>query len=233
MFQKLDRKRLPEVVADAIEEALLTGSFAVGSQLPSEQDLARQFGVSRNVIREGSKFLKERGLIGIQNGSGAYVLQPSSAAINSALGRYIRLLGAQENLTALYEARRILEGENARLAAQRADEQDMRMLGECLKRMADHAGSVERWSEADLEFHMAIARATHNPFLTVLLEPLVGQLRHVIAEGFIIPGAAERGLEAHTHLFECIQKRDPDGAYAAILEHLRDSETRLQKIETE
>jgi GntR family transcriptional repressor for pyruvate dehydrogenase complex len=229
-FPKLDRKLLPEMVADAIEDAILQRAFPVGSQLPSEQDLARQFAVSRNVVREAFKFLKERGLIEIHNGSGAYVLEPSSAATSNALGRYIRLLGEQQNLEALYEARRVIEGANARMAAERADDNDLRVLGDCLARMADHAGSIERWSEADLEFHLAVARATHNPYLTVLVEPLVGQLRRVIAEGYVIPGAAERGLGAHTRLYHCIRDRDAEGAYQAILEHLQDSEARLQKV---
>src|SRR3954447_11094963 len=107
-FNKISRKRLPDMVAGEIEEAIIDGTFAIGTQLPSEQQLATQFGVSRNVVREAFKFLKERGLIEILNGSGAYVSQPSSEATSNALGRYIRLLGAQSSIAALYEARRVL-----------------------------------------------------------------------------------------------------------------------------
>src|SRR5436190_7356616 len=113
-FEKVERKRLPEQVAGEIEEAIIGGTFGVGSQLPSEQNLADQFGVSRNVVREAFKFLKERGLIEIHNGSGAYVCQPSGEATSNALGRYIRLLGAESSISALYEARRTLESANAR-----------------------------------------------------------------------------------------------------------------------
>lgn len=227
-FTKLPRKPLPEVVASEIEEAIITGIFAVGNQLPSEQQLADQFGVSRNVVREAYKFLKERGLIEILNGSGAYVLRPSPAATSDALGRYIRLLGAYQSITALYEARRLLEGSNVRLAAERGDAQDHQYLDECLQRMEEHAGLIERWSEADLDFHLGIAKATHNPFLRLLLEPLVDQLRGVIAEGYIVPGAVERGLEAHRNLYQLIKNRDGEGAYMVIIEHLRDSESRIE-----
>src|SRR4051794_40347620 len=141
-FQKIERKRLPELVANQIEEAIIAAEHPVGSQLPSEQQLANQFGVSRNVVREAFKFLKERGLISIVNGSGAYVSQPSTEPTSSALGRYIRLLGAHESIEMLYEARRLLEGTNARLAALRADSRDLQTLAACLQRMQEHAGSI-------------------------------------------------------------------------------------------
>jgi len=228
-FKKIERRPLSERVASEIEESIITGNFSVGSQLPSEQRLADQFGVSRNVVREAFKVLRERGLIEIQNGSGAYVRRPDSGITSDALGRYIRLMGADTSIEALYETRRILEGATARLAAQRADAADLDVLETCLNRMREHAGSVERWSEADLEFHLAVARATHNPFLILLLQPLVDQVRSVIVEGYAVPGATERGLAAHTKIWEAIKSRDADSAYEAIMDHLRDSEGRIQQ----
>jgi GntR family transcriptional regulator, transcriptional repressor for pyruvate dehydrogenase complex len=231
-FTKVQRKPLPEIVAGEIEEAIIIGTFVIGSQLPSEQQLADQFGVSRNVIREAFKFLKERGLIEIMNGSGAYVRRPSHTPTSDALGRYIRLLGAHESIVALYEARRILEGWNARLAAERADSHDLDYLSDCLQRMEEHAGSIEKWSEADLDFHLGVANATHNAFLRLLLEPLVDQLRGVIAEGYVVPGAVERGLESHRNLYHLIKDRNVEGAYTAIIEHLSDSESRIEAHHT-
>lgn len=230
IFNKVPKVRLPEIVAAEIEEAIMSGLFAAGSQLPSEQQLAGQFGVSRNVVREAFKFLKERGLIEIYNGSGAYVCQPSGLPTSHALGRYIRLMGVHTSVGALYEARRTLEAANARLAATRATPEDFALLTAHLQQMQDHSGSIDRWSEADLAFHLDVARATHNPFFSVLLEPLVDQMRDVIAEGFRVPGAAERGLAAHRRLLGCLMARDPDGAEAAILDHLSDSEARVQRL---
>jgi DNA-binding FadR family transcriptional regulator len=231
MFKKIERKRLSEQVASEIEEAIMTGRYTAGSALPSEQRLAEQFGVSRNVVREAFKFLKERGLIDIQNGSGAYVCEPNADAASDALFRYIRLTGANESIEGLYEARRILEGNNARLAAQRANARDLSALEDCLTRMkAALDGSIEKWSDADLAFHLGIARATHNPFLSILLEPLVDQLREVIAEGYLVPGATDKGLQAHERIFNCIQNGDADGAYQAIMEHLDDSAKRVKSL---
>lgn len=227
VFKKVNRQPLSELIATEIEEAIISGKFSAGSQLPSEQELATQFGVSRNVVREAFKYLKERGLITILNGSGAYVCEPSTEATSMALGRYLRFIGAEDSIGGLYEARRVLEGANVRLAAERATPKDIETLEMYLNRMEAHEGSIEKWSEADLAFHLAIAQATQNPLMSVLLEPLVDQVRGVIAEGYLVPGAKEGGLKAHRKLLECIRNRDADGAYQALMEHLSDSEARV------
>ncbi len=231
LFKKIDRQRLSQQVSDEIEEKIISGTFGIGNRLPAEQALAGQFGVSRNVIREAFKVLQERGLIEIRNGSGAYVSQPDSGVTSDALGRYLRLVGMDSSIKALYEARRTLEGETARLASERANEQDLEVLTACLSRMKQHAGSIDNWTEADLDFHMVVAQATHNPFFGILLKPLVDQMRTVIAEGFLVPGATDTGLEAHTKLYHYIKNRDSEGAYNTLIEHLRDSETRVAAFE--
>ena len=231
-FEKMTRKPFPELVADQVENAIMHGTYKIGAQLPSEQQLAGEFGVSRNVVREALKFLKARGLIEIRNGSGAYVIQPTSEPMISALSRYIRMMGLHRSVEMLYEVRRLIEGNNVRLAAERATSADLETIGECLARMKANADSLEKWAQADLEFHLAIARSTQNPFLSVLLEPLMDQIRSVIVEGFVVPGAVERGLDAHDRIYAFLVERDADGAYEAIMEHLRDSETSVEFIYT-
>lgn len=229
-FRRLERAPLSEVVAAEIEEAIAAQEFAFESRLPSEQQLADQFGVSRNVVREAFKLLRERGLISIQAGSGAQVLKPSGDVTSAALGRYLRLSGESRSIEHLYQVRRLLEGEAARLAAEHADGGDVSELGACLERMAESVNSVDDWTNADLAFHLAVARATHNPLFNVLLQPLVDQLRTVITEGFLESGAAERGYEAHREVYRSIQAKDSERAYAAIIDHLHDSEERLLRL---
>lgn len=229
-FKRVQRSRLSEVIANEIEEAILSGTFIVGSRLPSEQELADQFEVSRNVVREGLKILQERGLVETLTGSGAFVAQPNPATTSSALGRYLRLTGVFSSIRGLYEARRILESWNARLAAERAGEEDLDTLASCLERMRQHAGVIDKWVEADLEFHLTIAKATGNPFLRILLEPLVDNLREVIMEGYLVPGAVETGLRAHEELYQQIRQQDSERAANTMIEHLRDSEARVESF---
>lgn len=231
-FEKLARKPLSESVAEQIENAIYQGRFALGAQLPAEQHLADQFGVSRNVVREAFKYLKERGLIDIQNGMGAYVSQPTADMTRSALGRYLRMQERHSIITDLYEVRRLIEGESAFKAALRASQADIQHLGKCLSQMEQHAGNINRWADADLAFHLALATASGNNLFPVLLQPFIDQLREVILEGYREPGAVERGLEAHRKVLQCILQGDAEGAHRTILEHLSDSEERVERLST-
>jgi GntR family transcriptional repressor for pyruvate dehydrogenase complex len=230
-FTPVQRQRLSEIIVSEIEESILSGDLKVGEKLPSEQALASQFEVSRNVVREALKILQERGLIEIMDGSGAFVSLPKSEVTTNALGRYIRLTGAHQAVKNLYEVRRILEGQNARMAAERAQESDLEELRHYLAVMQENKDNrfIEKWTEADLDFHIAVARATHNPFMALLLEPLVGQLREVISEGYYQPEAVESGFQAHTVILNCVEKGDAEGAYTAMLAHLNDSEARIER----
>ena len=116
-FQRLERPRLSLSIADRLEQAIVSGTFAGGSRLPSEQALADQFQVSRNVVREAFKVLEERGLIEILSGSGTFVRHPGPETTSDALQRYMRLTTGGASIRALFEARRILECANARLPA--------------------------------------------------------------------------------------------------------------------
>lgn len=232
-FRKVERVPLSESIADRIEEAIIERAVSPDSQLPPEHQLATQFGVSRNVVREAFKLLKERGLIKIENGNGAFVARPSTETTSNALGRYLRFSGSSQSISDLYQVRRLLEGETVRLAALHATDDDLEELEMRLEDMAHHIHDVDAWASADLAFHLALARAAKNPLFLVLLQPLVEQLRHVISTGFHEAGAAERGYQAHRELVSRIKEKDPDGSRTAMLQHLNDSQARLERLDSE
>ena len=151
MFEKIHRQPLSEVIAGTIEEAILSGTFAIGTQMPSEPAMSKQFGVSRNVVREAYKILQERGLLDIQDGNGAFVAQPDTTLTKNALGRYIRLIGADSALDSIFESRIILEGSNARLAATRATPQEIEKLAYqfFVDRGYEHSHDQEDWLKAE------------------------------------------------------------------------------------
>jgi len=209
------------MVAQQLEETILSGAFARGSKLPSEQALADQFGVSRNVVREAFKILEERGLVQVIGGSGTFVCEPSAETTKDAFGRYIRFIGEDASSMPLLEARLILESATARLAAQRAEDADLAAMAEYLERMRQNMDCAEAWTEADLQLHLAVAKATHNPFLMVLLEPLVGQVRNMIAQETVAHGATHAAVKAHELLYDCIKRGDAEGAQQAMEDHLR------------
>jgi GntR family transcriptional repressor for pyruvate dehydrogenase complex len=227
-IQPLVRTSLFEALADQIEEMVLSGQLEEGSRLPSEDALGRQFGVSRPVVREALAQLRERDLVETVSGSGTYVKHPDANHLTDAVVRHLRVAaGETESIAKVYEARLAIESTTARLAAERRSDQELEQIAMLLEAMRTARGDVERWTAADLGFHVAVARASHNPFLSTLLAPLVKVIEHVIAESFRSRQAVKAGLGAHERILERIAAVDPPGAEQAMREHLADSQRRL------
>jgi DNA-binding FadR family transcriptional regulator len=227
-IQPLQRLSLFEALADQIEEWILSGQLEAGAKLPSEDTLGRQFGVSRPVVREALARLRERGLIETVSGSGTFVKHPDADHLTEAVVRHLRVAaGGFDSIGKVYEARLAIESTTARLAAERATEHDVEHIGARLEAMRSAGDDVDRWTASDLGFHVAVASASHNPFLSTLLAPLVKVIEHGIIESFRSRQAVNSGLRGHERIFERIQAHDPPGAEAAMREHLDDSERRL------
>lgn len=224
------RRRLYQQIADDIERLILDGTFPPESRLPSEQDLADQYGVSRNVIREALKSLKENGLVSIRTGSGTYVRRPTTEPVSEALNRFVRHSMDEFSLAHFYEIRRMVEPESASLAAQRATSEELAAIRQQLKAMEEHRDDSQAWSQADLDFHRAVTAATHNPLLCSILNALIEPLRQVISAGHADPLGPQAGLQAHRRILESIETNNSEEAHQAMMEHLLDSERRLVSI---
>lgn len=227
-IQPLPRLSLFEALAAQIEEWILAGELEAGAKFPSEEALRQQFGVSRPVVREALSRLRERGLIETVNGSGTFVKHPDADHLTDAVVRHLRVAaGDTETIHKVYEARLAIESVTARLAATRATEHDGDEIAARLEEMRSQRGEIERWTAADLGFHLAVARASHNPFLTTLLAPLVKVIERGIIESFASRAAVQAGLRAHERLWEAIERRDAEAAEEAMRDHLADSERRF------
>jgi GntR family transcriptional regulator, transcriptional repressor for pyruvate dehydrogenase complex len=227
-IQPLPRLTLFEALAAQIEELILSGQLEAGAKLPSEEVLRREFAVSRPVVREALGRLRERGLIETVNGSGTFVKHPDADHLTDTLVRHLRVAaGDSGSVVKVYEARIAIETATARLAAARASEHDLEQIAACLEAMRSERGDVERWTAADLGFHLAVASACHNPFLSTMLAPLVKVIERGIIESFASSEAVEAGLRAHEQIWQRIHEGDARGAEEAMRRHLIDSERRF------
>jgi DNA-binding FadR family transcriptional regulator len=227
-IQPLQRLSLFDALAAQIEEWILSGTLDAGAKLPSEESLSRQFGVSRPVVREALAQLRERGLIETVSGSGTFVKRPDADHLTEAVLRHLRVAaGGTQSIAKVYEARVAIESTTARLAAERATDHDLSEIETRLETMRSAAQDVQRWTASDLGFHVAVAEASHNPFLATLLAPLMKVIEHGIIESFRSRPAVRAGLLAHERIFAAIQSRDAVAAEQAMRNHLADSERRL------
>jgi DNA-binding FadR family transcriptional regulator len=227
-IQPLQRLSLFEALAAEIEERIVSGELEPGAKLPSEGSLARQFGVSRPVVREALAQLRERDLLETVTGSGTFVKHPDADHLTDAVLRHLRVAaGDAASIGKVYEARLAIESTTARLAAERASAHDLEQIAAPLDGMRSARTDVTRWTASDLGFHVAVADASHNPFLPTLLAPLVKVIEHGIAQSFRSRRAVESGLDAHEEIFGRVEAHDASGAEEAMRRHLADSERRL------
>lgn|SRR5262249_5989758 len=166
LFTEVKRPRSSDDIVTQIREAILDGRVKIGERLPNERDLCGVFGVSRPTLREGLRTLEVLGVIEIRPGAagGIFVCEPQGDHLGSALGALLRFRHATVN--DLAEFRVSFEGETARWAARRADDDDIAQLTEIAARFADLARDPELpWRvlvEIDLAFHEALAEASKN-----------------------------------------------------------------------
>lgn len=223
---KLDRiarpLRLSEKVSGDLRRRIALGELKCGDRLPTEKALGEAFGVSRAVVREAVAGLKADGLIETRQGSGAFVVD-APKAINL---RFWRGAGPElEELRDIFELRALVEGAVAELAAQRRDQDDLRAMAGYLQEMDEAIAIGRDGTNADDNFHIAMARATHNPYIGRLVE-FVG--RHFSDSRKLSWRGTRRELahpqeaqREHRALFEAISRASAESARRCALEHLR------------
>jgi len=206
LFPKVTRERLYEQVADHVEELISTGKLNAGVRLPPERELAEKLGVARGVVREAVKVLEVRGLVAIQPGRGAFVVEDDTQSLSNHLARLFRM--GRINHGDLIELRRVLEVEIAGLAAQHASAKSIKEMKQSLVKMDENISSPDRYIAADVNFHLALARATQNKMFPLLIEVIVDGLQESRRLIYHVLGAPERGQAWHRLIAESVEKRD-------------------------
>ncbi len=216
----LNTAHLYEQVADLLEHEILN-SYKDGDRLPSELSLADTFRVSRTVIREALKLLRERGLVDLRRGSAALVTRPEARNLSAVISRIIQLNGIDYN--DIYDVRIMVEVTCIRLAAVRATSEDLCAMKEQLMLLKDRNLVPEVRRDADYAFHLLIARAAGNRLQVVLLETLSHIFREMMNAGIFVQGGIDDAIQRHTKIYDALVARDADLAEIAMREHLEQS----------
>jgi GntR family transcriptional regulator, transcriptional repressor for pyruvate dehydrogenase complex len=228
MFESIERnERLSDKVAHALLESVLSERMAPGTRLPSERELGEQFQVSRTVIREAVRHLVAKGVLEVRSGSGVCVARVDAASVSESIRLFMRSQGLEYGL--INEVRVVLESHIARLAGERADDDDIAALRACYDRLdaagaSGGASAVEDIAVTDVEFHRLIAQATHNPLYTLLLDSIGALLLEIRRATVGIPGRPALARPHHRNILERIADHDPEGAEAAMRAHLQEAD---------
>lgn len=196
-----------EQIASSLRESIADGTLPVGSRLPTENELAERFGVSRNSVREATRALVHSGLLTARAGDGTYVQS------DSELGPALFRRAERGRSNDVVEARSLLETFGASAAATRATEGDIAAMRAALERRnnaTDAAGHVA----ADLDFHRAVVAASGNALISELYDSLHEIEAHLM---FVTPTTGDFAAfmrrikplnDAHEHLLDAIVARD-------------------------
>jgi GntR family transcriptional regulator, transcriptional repressor for pyruvate dehydrogenase complex len=212
---------LSEEVYRVLEQRIRKGKFEPESQLPTEKQLAESFGVSRAVIREAVSRLKADGLIMTVQGLGAFVsLNPGMSSFKLDRGDG----PSRDDMKHLFELRAVIEVAVAELAASRRTANDLNAMEVRLEKMERAIREGLDGTDDDDAFHLAIAEATHNPYVKRFVAFVGHQFADTRRPSWGEEGRREgRAAEAqseHRKLYAAIKTGNVRSAGRAALAHL-------------
>jgi GntR family transcriptional regulator, transcriptional repressor for pyruvate dehydrogenase complex len=235
LFQ-LEKLAAPGSLTDGVTAALTRlvsgGNVPPGSRLPTENELAGRFGVSRTVVREAVARLKSGGLVESKQGSGVYVREPNAEMP-------FRIAAQDESIESvlhIVDLRRGLEGEAAALAAERCTRAQLAEIRGALREIAREEATGRDGVDADMGFHRAIARASGNPHFPALWD-FVGQFLRKAMYATRANEARRADFAAavraeHDVIVGAIARRDSAAARSAALRHMEMAAVRLRAAES-
>lgn len=224
LFRAIPRETtLANQVREQLEEMIVERRLQPGDRLPAERELARQFGVSRTVVREAVRSLMATGLLEVRSGSGTIVRAPTAAAVSQSMALFLRAGHPELDYRKVLEVRSILEVEIAGLAAERRTDEDIARMEQILEETLN-ATNREIYVKIDIAFHSALAQATHNEMFSLLLDSVVEIMRKLREMAFDIPPAPNRAYKYHRAILEQVKNGNGDGARQAMREHLVEAE---------
>jgi len=217
---------------EQIRKLIMEGKLKPGDKLPSEQELAEQFGISRPSVREAMSALEILGIAERRVGKGNFIKDNSPPS--SFYEEEILELEQEESPFELLEARKVLETEIAGLASQKASPEEIAAIELSFKNMREALGNIPKMMEIDREFHINIAKAAHNNLLFSMMLNISDLLKERLwvnmkEKIWNLPGYPQKYLQEHSTILEAIKRKDEKSARKAMYFHLAILEEDLLK----
>lgn len=229
---KVETEKGHELVRRAILSQIEEGLLQPGQKLPSVVDLSTSFGVGRSTIREALSALKATGWIDVKHGGGTFVNKVLPASQSNSRDPFEE----SENVKEILEVRIWLESGSVAFAAQRRNEKDIERLKQIIKQMeqALEMNNTQMSEHADIEFHLAIAAASHNELLNTLMNSLTCKLTETMGKTrqlwfFEDKSSSTLLLKEHQSIYDAILAQNSELASQLIQAHLHKVENVLKR----
>ena len=228
--------RSRNLLADDVFEDLLqkiqTKHWQVNELIPSENQLAKQYMVSRVSIRSALQRLQTLELIVTKPGKGSYVI--SNSIIDNSLNNglmFEHMDLSEHEYQYIVELRNAIEFKSIDLMARNGTQNDLEHLKEALNQMKEAVHNINDYVNADYEFHMSIIRGSGNPIFVIVMESCKDYfIKYFTEMAKASSGRYEKPIENHTRIYEAMAQRDGEAAKAVILGTFEYNLSRFKKL---
>jgi GntR family transcriptional repressor for pyruvate dehydrogenase complex len=216
-LKRVKRRSVATQVYEQLKTQVLHRVWLPGSKLPSENELAARLGVSRVSVREGLQRLVSLGLLETRHGEGTFVRGYGAENAMNALLPMLAL--SSTDIFDVLEYRRFMEKGTVALVAEKATAEDIAMLKQCYAAMVEQQFDTGGFAHADLEFHLALARASGNPII-MKVNSIIRDILSVSMESIVKRLGTADGLYYHQKIIEAIEAHDTRLAEGIMEEHI-------------
>jgi DNA-binding FadR family transcriptional regulator len=224
-IEPVAQRSLSSQIAHQIRQAIMDGSLKADDRLPTEEELAQRYQVSRPTIREALKRLAAQNLIRSRRGptGGTFINRPSAADLSDALASTTTLLLGMDafSMEDINQTRLLLGTNCLQLAAQHISSEQLGQLEQELTQQQDNSLSPEQFCASDVRFHRLIAEASGNPLLSFIMRSVIEALQPI--SNMVTFRFRERSviIDQHQRLFTALQQHNPELACSIFAEQVR------------
>ncbi len=222
----VQRSGVKHQVFEQLRDRIMQRTWPPGAKIPSENALAQALGASRVSIREALHMLSSLGLLETRHGGGTYVREYSGEVFLNPLLPMLAL----DTLDILYvlEYRKIVEKGIVSLVVERAGDPEIAELEDAYRAMQATRNDPKAFAEADLRFHLTLAKATQNPVVAKVNDVITNVLK-VSMYGIVGSLGAKDGLYYHRRILNAIKARDGSEAESLMEQHIERTIQRLKR----
>ncbi|BBX44741.1 FadR/GntR family transcriptional regulator [Mycobacterium cookii] len=221
LLKPVDVPKASDVLARELRERILSGELPEGTALPAERELVKQTQMSRATVREALRILEVQNLVRVRAGraGGAFVQRPTTTSMASSVSMLIR--GQRIKLADLMETREALEPFCAELAARKRTDEDLAVLDRANNDIADLDSDLSAFLQANLDWHVGVAMASHNElligFMTALSQAIYAGTENA---AFVDENVRTVTARAHKSITNAIRSGDAEAAARRMRRHV-------------
>lgn len=221
LLEPVEVPKASDVLAHQLRERILSGELPEGTALPAERELVKQTRMSRATVREALRILEVQNLVRVRAGraGGAFVQRPTTQSMSNTVTMLIR--GQKIRLADLMETREALEPFCAELAARKRTDDDLAVLDRANETLADPGADLPAFLQANLDWHVGVARAGYNELLIGFMIALSGAIYAGTENAAFVDDTVRAETQrSHRSITNAIRSRDADAAGRRMQRHV-------------